>query len=347
MKLGARILKTGVTLILAIYISELLGLEPVIYSAIAATLAIQPSVYRSWQYGVEQVQANLVGATVAIIFAFFLGTHPIYLAIAVMLVIGINIKLKFERTIPLSIVTVLSIMEGGAAQDSQFLLFAFDRFLLIFIGLSSAIIVNALIYPPKYDKQLSSKLKEIGEQMTSILRITFDNDKNEKFIRRTIPSLDKELDNLWNLLKFEEESRSSFKKRLQFSSSRKLVVYKSMLETAEIGIQLFRHIEKHQNTLTNLPESLTDVFSEELMNLANYQDRIYSKFEGKINTSAIYSNTSVIESYFEIYNLTYETVNDREAFLNTITVLAIMSEYNNSLTHLDKLINSYYNHHLR
>jgi len=347
MKLGARILKTGVTLILAIYISDLLGLEPVIYSAIAATLAIQPSVYRSWQYGVEQIQANLVGATVAIIFAFFLGTHPIYLAIAVMLVIGINIKLKFERAIPLSIVTVLSIMEGGAAQGSEFIFFAIDRFLLIFIGIISAIIVNALIYPPRYDKQLSSKIKDVGEQMTSILRIILDKDKNERFIRTSILDLDKELDNLWNLLKFEEEARSNFKKRLPFSSSRKLVIYKSMLKTAEMGIQLFRHIEKHQNTLTNLPAPLTDVFREELMNLANYQDRIYSKFEGKINTNASHSNKSVVESYFEIYNLTHKTANDQEAFLDTITVLTIMNEYNNSLAHLDKLINSYYNHHLK
>lgn len=347
MKLGARILKTGVTLILAIYISELLGLEPVIYSAIAATLAIQPSVYRSWQYGIEQVQANLVGATVAIIFAFLLGTHPIYLAIAVMLVIGINIKLKFERTIPLSIVTVLSIMEGGSAQDSQFLLFAFERFLLIFIGIISAVIVNALIYPPKYDKQLSSKTKDIGEQITSILRIILDNDKNERFIRTSIDNLNKELENLWNILKFEEESRSNFKKKLPFSSSRKLVIYKSMLQTAEISIQLFHHIGKHQNTLTNLPEPLTDVFQEELMNLANYQDRIYLKFEGKINTSVTRSNRTTVESYFEIYNLIHKTINEPDVFLDTITVLTIMNEYNNSLTHLDKLINSYYNHHLK
>ncbi|MFS8580885.1 MAG: aromatic acid exporter family protein, partial [Novibacillus thermophilus] len=49
MKIGARILKTGVAVGLALYISRFLGLEPIIFAGIAATVTVQPALYRSWQ----------------------------------------------------------------------------------------------------------------------------------------------------------------------------------------------------------------------------------------------------------------------------------------------------------
>lgn len=344
MKLGARILKTGITLVLAIYICELLGFEPIIYTAIAATLAIQPSVYRSWQYGVEQVQSNLVGATIAILFTAFIGNSPIFMAIAVMLAIGINLKLNFERTITLSIVTVLSIMEGGA-QEPNILLFALDRFLLIFIGVFSAILVNAFLYPPKYDRQLSTKLTDIEEKMGSILRIILDNNKNEKYIRTSISELEKEIDNSWNLLTFEEEAKIGFKKKLPFSASRKLVIYKSMLETAELGIQMFGMIEKYQNTIHQDFEEINKLFQKQLNDLANYQDRIYSKFEGKIHSTHEYQQDTVFDdASLSIYEV-IDTIDKSNLKLDVLSILLIIREYNKSLSHLDRLVNIYHTHH--
>jgi len=344
MKIGARIIKTGVTLVLAIYLSQIFQLEPVIYAAIAATLAIQPSLFRSWQYVIEQVQSNLVGATVAIIFSTYIGTNPILIAIAIMLVIGINLQLHFERSIALSIVTVLSIMEGNI--ESHYLIFGAERFLLIFIGLISAITVNMLLFPPKYDKRLVKKMKNVEEQMASIFRILLDENRNERTIRLTLKNLEEEIEQIWSLFHFEEEAKRYLKRKLAFSSSRKLVILKSMLETAQSGIKMFRMIEKYHYSIQRLPESTKSLLHEQLIVLANYQDKIYSKYEGKILASPHHMpNQSLVNSQWIIYDQITALNNDNELILDIVTIISMIREYNKQLDHLDRLVDSYHTHH--
>lgn len=61
MKLGARILKTGIAIVLALYLATWLGLPTPVFAGIAAVFAIQPSIYRSFLTIVDQVQANIIG----------------------------------------------------------------------------------------------------------------------------------------------------------------------------------------------------------------------------------------------------------------------------------------------
>ena len=71
MKFGARILKTGIAIILALYLAELLNSPAPVLSGIAAIFAIQPTIYRSYQSVLEQIQGNIIGAIVAIIALFY------------------------------------------------------------------------------------------------------------------------------------------------------------------------------------------------------------------------------------------------------------------------------------
>ena len=345
MKIGARIVKTGITLVLSLYISQTLNLEPEIFAAIAATLAIQPSIYRSWQYGIEQIQANVVGATIAIFAATYINNNPIIVAIVIMIVIGINLQLKFERSIPLSIVTVLSIMEGGGLH-SNFLLFAVDRFLLILIGILSALIVNTFLFPPKYDQRLIKSLKNIEEQMNSMLRIILDENKNERTFKSTLHTLQTELKQLWDLFRFEEEAaKSFFQKKIKITSSRKLVILKGMLETADVGIQMFHKIDKHEGKINHLPEHLFIQFQQQLMDIANYQDKIYLKFEGKINSSHHTEDEDLLTSQISLYDLLIDHVENRLILMELLGVVSAINEYRDHLDHLERLIDSYNTHH--
>ena len=67
MKLGARIFKTGVAIVFALFIAELLQLPNPVFAGIAAIFAIQPSIYRSYLTVVEQIQSNLIGAMIAVL----------------------------------------------------------------------------------------------------------------------------------------------------------------------------------------------------------------------------------------------------------------------------------------
>jgi hypothetical protein len=68
MKLGARILKTGTAIVLALFLAELLKLPSPVFAGIAAIFAVQPSIYRSYLTIVEQIQGNIIGALCAILF---------------------------------------------------------------------------------------------------------------------------------------------------------------------------------------------------------------------------------------------------------------------------------------
>lgn len=73
MKLGARILKTGIAIILAISIASLLPSDAgmITVAGIAAVVAMQPSVYRTLKTIVDQFQGNVIGA----IFSYRYGLH--------------------------------------------------------------------------------------------------------------------------------------------------------------------------------------------------------------------------------------------------------------------------------
>ena len=167
MKLGARIFKTGIAVALSIYLAEFLDMDPVIFAALAAVLTVQPSLYRSWQYIIEQLQANFIGAIFAITFTYFLGTDPFVVGLVVIIVIAINLQFKLERSIPLSIITVIAIMEGTTG---NFFWFAINRFLLIMVGIVSSIIVNAIFLPPRYEDKLYTKIQRTTNHIVEYLR---------------------------------------------------------------------------------------------------------------------------------------------------------------------------------
>ena len=67
MTLGARILKTGIAIVLALFLAQLLNAPTPVFAGISAIFAIQPTVYRSYLSIIEQVQGNIIGAIIAVI----------------------------------------------------------------------------------------------------------------------------------------------------------------------------------------------------------------------------------------------------------------------------------------
>jgi len=134
MKLGARILKTGLAVVAAYYVCGWLNLEPTLLVVVAAVLTTLPSVYLSIRFFIDQLQANTIGAVLGVAAAAALGNDPLAIGLAVIVVILINMVLKLESTISLSIVTVIAVMEEPDA--------AIIRFVLIMTGVVLATVIN-------------------------------------------------------------------------------------------------------------------------------------------------------------------------------------------------------------
>lgn len=144
---GRRTIKTAISVMTSLFIANLLGLEPAVFAAVAAALSIQPTNKRSLRYAVEQVQANIAGAIIAVVISVFFGVHLYTVALAIIIVITLTNLFKWKDSIPLSIVTVIFIME---APTEDFLLYSWNRFLITFVGVAVSGIINVTLLPPKY-----------------------------------------------------------------------------------------------------------------------------------------------------------------------------------------------------
>ena len=145
---------------------------------------------------------------------------------------------------------------------------------------------------------------------------------------------------------FEKETKSYLRKSLSFNTSRKLVILKSMIKTTEKSLQLFDIIEKYQNKILKLPTPLLNHINEQLLNISMYQDKIYSKYEGKILSSSHHSqNKKLFKANWSIFQEINEQVEDPDTLLEVQTVLVLLGDYSKRLDHLDRLIDSYYTYH--
>lgn len=169
MKLGARILKTGIAIVIALLVSQLLGIPSPVFAGIAAVFAVQPTIYRSYLSIIEQIQANLIGAGIAVLFVLLFGSNPLIVGLAAVIAIAIILKMKLQNTIGLALVTMIAIME---VTDQDFIQFALIRFSTIMIGVFSSFFVNLIFLPPKYETKLYHKVADSTEEILKWIRLS-------------------------------------------------------------------------------------------------------------------------------------------------------------------------------
>ena len=221
MKFGARIIKTGIAIVLALYLAQLLNLPAPVFAGISAIFAIQPTIYRSFKTVMEQIQGNIIGAIVAVLFVLLFGNNFFLVGLAVVVVITINLKLKMENTIVLTVVTVIAIMEN---QQGNFLEFASFRFLSILLGILSSFIVNLVFIPPKYEAKVYSQISSTTEDILKWIRISTRHASEHTLLKKDISRIKDDLINMEQLFSMFKEERKYKKENI--SISRKLVVYR-------------------------------------------------------------------------------------------------------------------------
>ncbi len=346
MKLGARIFKTGLAITLSLYAAIFLKLHPPMFAALAATFAIQPSIYKSYQTILDQIQANVISAIVAVIFVLTFGHHPFVVGVAVIVVIAIILKLKTESIIPLATVTVISIMESPT---DNFVLFATTRFVLIMVGVFSAFIVNMLFLPPKHETQLYHKISDSTESIIKWIRLLTRHDAKQKMLNKDLDKLKESMVKINNLFLLYKEERSYFLKR-KYAKARKVVLFRQMLVTSNKGLMILKSLNRRENELTHMPEELQLLIRDQLDYLTNYHERILLKYVGKVkmNTSDKCLNEfcSGKQQLAELFMKYYSDKNiDSNEWLHIFPVVAQIIEYSDHLEYLDRLVDRFFTYH--
>lgn len=346
MKFGARILKTGVAVTLALYITMLLNIEPATFAAVAAVFAVQPSVYRSYRTILEQFQANIIGAIVAVVFTLAFGNEPFVIGIGAILIIAICLKLKIEKTISLAVVTLILIMESTSG---NFYLFALSRFSVIMIGVLCSFIVNLFFLPPKHETKLFQKITTNTENVTQWLRLMIRNDADHMALKEDLQKLRNEMIEINNFYLLYKEERDYLKKT-EYPKGRKLVLFRQMITTTEKATAVLKNLHFHEQSILDLPEEMRELLQTQIDYLIQFHERTLFKYSGKARhdssedfLSEIASGEKLLTEHLISYSEKKRL--NQEDWTELFQTIGLIIGYKDQLKHLDLLIDSLYTYH--
>ncbi|MFD1735240.1 aromatic acid exporter family protein [Bacillus salitolerans] len=350
MKIGGRILKTGIAIALSLYIAHLLKLPSPSFAGIAAAFAIQPSIYRSYQSVIEQFQANLIGAFFAIVFTLLFTNNPIIIGFTVMLVIGIALKLKLETTIPLALVTVIAIMESPT---EQFVEFSFIRFGTIILGVMSAFLVNLVFFPPRYETKLYHQIVDTTEEIIKWIRINTRHASGHIELKEEIDGMKDRVAKLDSLFTFYKEERNYFeKKKRKFAKSRKTVLFRQMLLTTSQALETLKRLHRLENEMHHMPGEFQELIKLELDSLSSGHEQLLLQFVGKIKSQIpimeekeALADSIILEDYIALYEAQLDQSEVKHSMVQLFPLISMIMEYKHQLTHLEKLLDSFQTYH--
>ncbi|HWR57131.1 MAG TPA: aromatic acid exporter family protein, partial [Negativicutes bacterium] len=157
MKVGARILKTGIAVTITMFICSLLKFEPAFFGAVSAVINMQPSIFLSIKTAKEQILVHILGVGAGLAMGYLLGGNPLSMGLITILIISVYIKLNLQEGITMGIVAAVFVLGSGS---EQFLPHALSRTAVIFTGLSVAMLVNVFLWPPRHRERFKEKLKD-------------------------------------------------------------------------------------------------------------------------------------------------------------------------------------------
>ncbi|TWT24124.1 aromatic acid exporter family protein [Planomicrobium sp. CPCC 101110] len=349
MQLGARIFKTGIAISLALFLANWLNLPIPFVAGISAIFAIQPSVYRSYLTVLDQMYGNLIGAVIAIIFVLTIGSNYLTIGLASVLAIILMVKLNLNNPVPLTLVTLIVIMES---HQEQFLEFAGLRFLTILLGIFSAFIVNMIFLPPKYETRLFTSIHEVTEEVIRWIRVSIRHVSDYSSVKSDIGKLSDKLEKVDQWYSFYKDERSYTKKQ-QFVKGRKLVLYRQMITTTKKSLEVLKRLHRYENELTDLPEHFHIMVQERLESLASYHEQLYMKYVGKLRpehsetagADSVLKRHEVMDVFVREINLAYEDATSEFSAYHLMHILSAILDYEEQLEHLDLLIIAYLNYH--
>lgn len=237
MPIGARVLKTGFGVTLALIICQLLNIESASsFAAITVVINMQPSVNKTVRNAWKLIKINVVAVSIATFFGFFHWNNPLIIGTAVILIIIIANHYGWKKEIPQGIVSIIFIMD---APTNQFLIHAATRSLSIFIGLGIALVINRILVPPRYKEILIEKLQTLFadssayffQSIRSFVEITYMTE----YTKTDVQDLEKRIE---EILQIHEHARE------EFAAGDNALLVEKMIEICQGFVERGQNIEE-------------------------------------------------------------------------------------------------------
>ncbi|WP_074034842.1 aromatic acid exporter family protein [Exiguobacterium sp. AT1b] len=161
-KIGLRTLKTGIAVSITVAISwYVFG----IYSgmgAIAAVVAMQPTVKRSSKIVFSRIFGTVVGLMCGLFIVYLFGVNPISIGLAV--IVSLTLNTTFDKT-HMSTYAAFAIVMMLENPTSDFFHYAWTRSLLTAVGVFVSLGVNYAFLPPRYEDRLLSEVRKTSSYL--------------------------------------------------------------------------------------------------------------------------------------------------------------------------------------
>ncbi len=328
--LGPRVLKTGLAVTFALYMAAWLGLEPPLFAGIAATFTIQPSIYRSWKQVLEQVQANILAAAIALASIYLFGNSPVVIGLVMIIVILVCLRLNMSGAIPLTLVTVLVMM---SQQQYDGLAAAANKFIIVLVGMGSAFVVNLLVSPPNYKKNYLEAERLALDKLSLLLRTAVSDELTEKSNKQQWKKARGELKKMEELYKLLDEEREHIAKVRQLDV-REIVVLKQKLKCLWRGERLLDMIDEHFFQ-SEADDDWRSRFDADIEGLVSFHEMAVLRFEGKIKEAV--SSSSRVESTRQLLDDLSNAEMEEEQKFRLLLVATSAAEYAYQLERLHEL----------
>ncbi len=159
---GARILKTGVAVFLSLALLHWFGSAYATFGAVAAVLAVQPSITQAKNAFLQQLVGNAVAGAVATLLGLWLPVNPLTMALGAVLALGILVRMRLTEAAGLAVVVVLFVLDRP---QHDFLLYTLARMAPIVVGMTVGFLVNRLIHPPDALGRARAELAEGNREL--------------------------------------------------------------------------------------------------------------------------------------------------------------------------------------
>ncbi|HLS34741.1 MAG TPA: aromatic acid exporter family protein [Bacillota bacterium] len=334
--IGPRMMKTGIAVALSIIVTESLGLDLGMVAVITAVVTMQPSIMRSISHIKEVALSTAIGVVFALIGAYTLGLAPVSIGITVILAIAVNIRLGWVKTVNITILTIAIIMMSSDEQI-QFVNLI-DRLSLIFIGISSAFLINALVFPPNHQKLLYNLLTSAQEKTSFLLRVIPNKTMKVRELKNYKDELTKkikEVDDYLDVI-IDEKSRMFIRDRMTFM--RDIVIFKQMLKVIKLEAQLIQNLENKMEKIEEISENQSHLVKKLVAKIVEYHENIILKYEDQVTLQKGLQRDSFVAMNLTINDLIDELQQSElekwtEIFPVASSIVTLMVE----LEKLDKL----------
>lgn len=277
--IGPRMLKTGIAVTLTLVITSFFEMKLELVAAIAAVLAMQPSIMRSLTYLKEVVIGNSVAVIFSIIGIFLLGDHPLSVGAVVIISIAINVRLGLNKTVSLTVLTIITIMLQSDGIDIPFII---NRISLVVIGVISAFIVNALVFPPDHQKLLFKRIEDAVKQTLFLLRVIPNKTMSVPTIKDEDRVVEKKIIKIKEYFDILVEERGRLFIRNKINFLRTIVIYRQMIRVLEKQYTLIQQMENNMAEIEEMGSGKIQVIKRLINEITNYSENVFLLYQNKI-----------------------------------------------------------------